>query len=102
MKKILFFGMFVRIILLLISIAVDTNARGDYTDIDYKVVTDGAWYITQGETPFKWHTYRYPPLLAILMIPNIYISPHFGKILFFLLDGVCGLMIYFMIQGNKH
>ena len=102
MKKILFFGMFIWIVLLFVSIIIDINAWGDYTDIDYKVVTDGAYYITLGKSPFLRHTYRYPPLLAILMIPNIYISPHFGKILFFLLDGICGLMIYFMISGNKN
>ena len=64
----------------------------DYSDIDYKVYTDGAKYVMQGGSPFERHTYRYTPLLSYLMIPNLYFES-FGKVLFSLSDIACSLVI---------
>lgn len=63
----------------------DKYFKVPYTDVDYKVFTDAARYITQGESPYERHTYRYTPLLAVLMIPNIYMRDS-GKIIFSLID----------------
>ena len=53
-----------------------------YTDIDYKVYTEGAYYLSIGKSPYDRHTYRYTPMLAILMLPNVYLFQSFGKVLF--------------------
>ncbi|XP_047349493.1 GPI mannosyltransferase 1 [Vespa velutina] len=82
-----------RIILVVYANFHDNYFNVPYTDIDYKVFTDAARHITEGDTPFKRHTYRYTPLLAFLLIPNIYIHKEFGKIFFSLIDIVVAIFI---------
>jgi len=57
-----------------------------YSDIDYSVYTDAAKYLLKGGTPYDRHTYRYTPLLAYLMVPNILYYHVIGKIAFCLCD----------------
>ncbi len=55
--------------------------------------TDAANYIYQDLSPYYRDTYRYTPLLAILMQPNIFWFESFGKFLFILFDLICGYLI---------
>ena len=64
----------------------------DYSDLDYKVYTDGSKYIYQGGSPFDRHTYRYTPILGFLLLPNVFFES-FGKILFGLSDIGCSILI---------
>ncbi|KAL3242800.1 hypothetical protein MRX96_020966 [Rhipicephalus microplus] len=48
----------------------DQNLQLKYTDVDYHVFTDGAAYVVKGESPFLRETYRYSPLLAVLLVPQ--------------------------------
>ena len=64
-----------------------------YTDIDYHVFSDGAKHIIKLESPYERETYRYTPLLAILMIPNIKIWYPIGKFLLSTIDVGVGYLI---------
>ncbi|CAG8566305.1 4658_t:CDS:2 [Acaulospora morrowiae] len=83
-----------RLVLLAYGEWQDEHMRVKYTDIDYRVFSDAARFVTLGESPYKRSTYRYTPLLAFLLTPNVYIHKSFGKIVFVLADIIVGVLIH--------
>ncbi|XP_074102735.1 GPI mannosyltransferase 1-like [Cotesia typhae] len=91
----------VRVVLIVYANFHDKYFRVPYTDVDYKVYTDAARYITAGESPYLRHTYRYTPLLAVILSPNIFLQNDFGKLLFSFTDIIAGVLIKIILLKGK-
>eukprot|EP00760_Papus_ankaliazontas_P018895 PhM_4_TR17754/c0_g1_i1/m.54937/K05284/PIGM; phosphatidylinositol glycan, class M len=91
----------IRIIMVHYSLLHDYIFDMNYTDIDYEVVNDGAAHMVKGGSPFDRETYRYSPLLALMLVPGhlLGIQLVFGKILFSLCDLAVGAVL---IRALKH
>ena len=75
-------GAAVRAALLALGAWQDAHLRVKYTDIDYEVYTDAAAYLVAGQSPYLRSTYRYSPLLAAALAPNLLLHRAWGKVLF--------------------
>lgn len=72
----------------------DRNFKVKYTDVDYWVLSDAAGLMLGGKSPYERPTYRYSPILALLLLPNKVCGDWFGKALFSVFDLATGLIIY--------
>ncbi|KAF5226819.1 hypothetical protein ECC02_000320 [Trypanosoma cruzi] len=85
-RRLLQLGGIVRLILIIYAHFHDRWFRVKYTDIDYMIILDGAREMWMGGSPFDRTTFRYTPLLAVLMLPSVLVANPFGKLLFALCD----------------
>lgn len=91
--KLILLGAFVRAFMLAYAMFHDSYFRVKYTDIDYMIISDGAIEMYHGNSPFARTTFRYTPLLAVLMLPNVFWLSA-GKVVFCLCDLVCAKCTY--------
>jgi len=97
-------AMAARIALVLVSSMVDAEV-GDgtpkYTDVDYYVYSEAASLVGKGRSPFLRDTYRYSPLLAMLLVPNEWLHMSWGKWLFVGGDGIVAVLIYWITSERS-
>ena len=91
-------GLLLRLFLLVYGDWQDANFAVKFTDIDYQVFSDAARHVTEGHSPFLRPTYRYTPLLAVLLAPNHLLFYSFGKTLFILCDVAAGCILSRTLQ----
>ncbi|KAF8969654.1 PIG-M-domain-containing protein [Flammula alnicola] len=119
-RNVLLLSAFIRIALILYSEWHDAHSVVKYTDVDYRVFSDAASFLlhsgpgnanrAQGPLkqvfgyawnvgdPYTRETYRYTPLLALLLTPNGWLHPSFGKYLFAFCDIINGILIYQLLN----
>ncbi|ENN79881.1 hypothetical protein YQE_03700, partial [Dendroctonus ponderosae] len=90
----------IRLCLVVYGAFHDQHYDVPYTDVDYKVFTDAARHVVQGGSPYDRHTFRYSPLIAILLTPNVFFHPMFGKIIFCEVDLVVAYFIRRLVYLN--
>ncbi|GAA6026325.1 hypothetical protein JCM8202_005857 [Rhodotorula sphaerocarpa] len=104
-----------RIALLAWGAYQDAHSAMPYTDVDYFVFSDAAQCLFRPTQPFCRHaqgpiaphwlgdpyaraTYRYTPLVALLLAPNEAVHPAFGKVLFAVADLAVGVLLYRLLR----
>ncbi len=104
-KSIFYYAFAIRVSLILFGKVQDANpaffSGVRYTDIDYDVFTDAARYVYNNQSPYERNTYRYTPLLAWMLTPNVFWFAEFGKVLFSLCDVYCGKLVYSILHKRK-
>ncbi|KAH9966634.1 glycosyltransferase family 50 protein [Russula dissimulans] len=115
-RAVLVLATVIRVILILYSEWHDAHSPVKYTDVDYLVFTDatsftlapgplnhaqgplGRWF-NIGD-PYRRETYRYTPLLAILLAPNKWLHKSFGKYFFSGCDILAGILMHKLLVST--
>lgn len=85
-------GLAVRLGFVALGNALDAfSPRLKYTDVDYDVFSDAAALIVAGRSPYERATYRYAPLFAWLLVPDVLLGTRsLGKVVFSVADAALG------------
>ena len=94
-------SLIIRSLIIIITEYLYYNYGVLYTDIDYHVFSDGAKHVAKLESPYERETYRYTPLLAILMIPNVKIWYPIGKFVLSTIDVGVGYLIEKLLKKQQ-
>ena len=94
LQILLLVSLLIRLCLLLYGEWQDRYFAVKFTDIDYYVFSDAAKLIVEGQSPYQRLTYRYTPILSLLLTFNHYFFYSFGKLLFIACDVLTGWLIY--------
>lgn len=89
-----------RILFILFGEWQDRSLSIPYTDVDYQVISDAAQLVVEGSSPFDRATFRYSPLLACLLVPNVLLHRCWGKLLFSAADLVVGKCLQSILTRN--
>lgn len=101
-------GLALRVVLVIFSEVQDWLAEVPYTDVDYRVFSEAAESVSLGLSPFAGRTpllradatrYRYTPLLAYLLLPNVWLHHAWGKLLFSVLDIAAAFVLRAWLQA---
>jgi len=102
-KPYLYAGLVLRCALIIFGDYQDRNsAEVKFTDVDYRVFTDASRHVLYGSSPYDRHTYRYTPILAWMLVPNLLITPLFGKLLFVGCDLLVSFLIYYYLSTDGY
>jgi len=102
-SKVFFFSVafMIRMVLIYVAQIIDsTSTTNKYTDTDYDVFSDAARHVAGGGSPYARHTYRYTPLAAYICLPNVWLHPLAGKVIFCICDMVMGLIYWNFVDSQ--
>lgn len=98
-RRLVIAGLLIRLLLLVYAAFHDSYFRVKYTDIDYMIIVDGAKEMIGGGSPFDRTTFRYTPLLAVLMIPAAVVANPLGKLVFMAADLGAAVYCYLFLRS---
>lgn len=88
-----------RLVILLYGLYIDATSPIKFTDIDYFVFTDASSFLANNASPYDRETYRYTPLLAYLLLPNVNWKP-WGKVIFIFGDLLAVVGMVKVLEGR--
>ncbi|KAL4422310.1 hypothetical protein ABPG75_008507 [Micractinium tetrahymenae] len=101
LARLLWAGAAVRTLLLGWGAWQDAHLAVKFTDIDYEVYTDAAAFMAAGRSPYTRSTYRYTPLLAAALLPNVALHKAWGKLLFCFADLAAAWMLTRLLAARR-
>lgn len=70
-NRLLIVSFLIRALLVFYANIHDYMFKVKFTDIDYTIYSDAAQHIYNGRSPYSRATYRYSPILAFMLLPNV-------------------------------